>query len=61
MNRQLLAYLVQILGLVLLAVGVGLFSIPGGLITAGVSAAVFGIALERGGDDGTGQTPRASV
>lgn len=37
----------QAVGLAVVALGVGLFSFPAGVIVAGVSLVLFGVALER--------------
>jgi hypothetical protein len=42
-----MATILQIAGAVLVTAGIALFSIPVGLIFAGLSALAFGIALER--------------
>jgi len=44
----LLPTLLQISGLIAVSVGLGLFSIPLGIIAAGVSVTLIGLALERG-------------
>jgi len=40
---------IQGLGLVCLTIGVGMYSIPAGVITAGILAILAGVALERTG------------
>jgi uncharacterized membrane-anchored protein YitT (DUF2179 family) len=42
-----MATILQVAGAVLVTAGIGLFSIPAGLIFAGIAAVAFGIALER--------------
>lgn len=43
----MLANVLQIGGIVAVAIGAGLIFAPAGLIVAGVGAVVFGLALER--------------
>lgn len=43
-----MATLIQMTGSVLIVTGIAFFSIPVAIITAGVAALIFGIALERG-------------
>jgi hypothetical protein len=43
----MVANILQIGGLVTVAVGAGLVFVPAGLIVAGVGAILFGLALER--------------
>lgn len=44
----MLANVLQISGLVAVAVGAGLVFIPAGIVLAGVGAVLVGLALERG-------------
>lgn len=44
----MLAEILQIVGLVAISFGLGIFSLPLGIVAAGVSALVVGIAIERG-------------
>ena len=43
----MVANVLQIGGLIAMAVGAGLVFVPAGLIVAGVGAVLFGLALER--------------
>jgi hypothetical protein len=43
-----IATVLQAIGIAAVAFGVGIFSIPGGIITAGAGAVLFGLAIERG-------------
>jgi len=43
----ILSSIVQLLGLVLVSIGVFMFSVPLGLIAAGIFATLVGVALER--------------
>lgn len=43
-----MATIIQMIGSALIVTGIALFSIPLAIITAGVAALIFGIALERG-------------
>ena len=42
-----MALLIQTIGAVAISIGLGFFSMPLGLISAGIFAVVFGIAMER--------------
>jgi hypothetical protein len=44
----MLATILQITGVALVALGVGFYSLPAGIIFAGVGSVVFGLAIERG-------------
>lgn len=44
----MLAAVLQVAGAVAISVGVGLLSIPAGVIACGVFAVLFGLALSRG-------------
>jgi len=44
----MVANVLQVGGLIAVAVGAGLVFVPAGLIVAGVGAILFGLALERG-------------
>lgn len=44
----MVANVLQIGGIVAIAVGAGLVFVPAGLMAAGVGAVLFGLALERG-------------
>ena len=48
MSRTVLAGLLQVAGLLAIAVAVGLLAVWGGVLTFGAGLVVFGIALERG-------------
>jgi hypothetical protein len=43
----MLANILQVFGLVAVAVGAGLVYVPAGLMVAGVGSVLFGLALER--------------
>ena len=45
-----LASALQVAGATVMSCGIGLVSVPAGLIAAGLSLLTFGIAVERGAD-----------
>jgi hypothetical protein len=45
-----IATILQLVGLTFISVGLGLFSLPLGIIAAGVSCVLVGLAFERGND-----------
>jgi hypothetical protein len=44
----MLATILQVVGISLVSVGVGLWFLPAGIIAAGLGFVLFGIAIERG-------------
>lgn len=48
MTRYNIAIALQSLGLTALSVGVGIFNVAAGIVVGGLSAVVFGVAIERG-------------
>ena len=48
MTRSNIAIALQSVGLSALSVGVGLYNLAAGVIVAGLSAVLFGVAIERG-------------
>lgn len=46
----MLATIFQLVGLTCISVGLGLFSLPLGIIAAGFSCVLVGLAFERGND-----------
>ena len=42
-----MAIILQIIGAVVLNVGVGIFSVPAGIILSGITLILFGLAYER--------------
>ena len=52
--RSVVAVTLQVCGIVSASIGAGLANLAAGLIVAGVSSVLFGVALERG--DGIGES-----
>jgi len=44
----MLANILQVTGLIAIAVGAGLIFVPAGVVVAGLGAVLYGLALERG-------------
>lgn len=44
----MLATILQVAGITLVSVGVGLWFLPAGVVVAGLGLVLFGIAIERG-------------
>ena len=55
-RRAIVSNALQSIGLLVLALGVGLIYVPAGVITGALSAVVYGLAIERGEDHGTSES-----
>ena len=44
------ATILELVGLTFISIGLGLFSLPLGIVAAGVSCVLIGLAFERGND-----------
>lgn len=47
MKRRVVASTIQAAGLLTIAAGIGLVSLWGGIVAAGLGAVIYGVALER--------------